>query len=149
MKNRVLYKVCIFILGMLLFSSCAETPEVLQINPEITQYSPSVSSTPGIGLIAVYSRDLKNSDYKYHWKVEEGSFLQWNKMGSGMIKDLGNDVYTNEHKVYWTVPLDGQIGSEEFYVYLEVVKLDSQEVIDQTKLKIWQEEDGMYMVESD
>ncbi len=126
--------------------ACAGQDAVLRINPEIELYTPTMSSTPGIGLIAAYDRDLKNSDYKFHWVADEGTFLRWNKEGSGRIEELGNDVYTNEHKVYWTIRLDKMTEEREFYVHLSVVKLDDQEVIDQTDLLIRQDEVGMFQV---
>ncbi len=149
MKKRTLIGLCVLFLCAVTLVACTEKEEKLHINPEITLYSPSMSSTPGIGLIAAFDRDLKNSDYKFHWETEEGTFLQWKKSGAGKIEQLGSDVYTNEHKVYWTVLLDSPPEGSEFYVHLSVVKLDNQEVVDKTSLKIYQKEKGVFTIESD
>jgi hypothetical protein len=129
--------------------ACAAKDEILRIKPKIDLYTPTMSSTPGIGLIAAYSRDLKYSDYKYHWVAEQGMFLSWNKEGRSRIEELGADVYTNEHKVYWTARLDGMPEGEEFYVHLTIEKLDTLEVIDRTSLLILQDEEGMFRVAGD
>lgn len=141
--------VLLLILSIVCLTACAGEESVLRINPEIDLYTPTMSSTPGIGLIASYGRDLKNSDYKFHWVVEEGIFISWNQEGRGKIKELGNEVYTNEHKVYWTIRQDEPVYKSEFYVHLSVVKLDTQEVIDETSLLIWVDEDGMYRTNSE
>ena len=149
MKKTMLWGVCVLLAGLICLSACAREEEMLRINPEIEVYTPTMSSTPGIGLIAAYSRDLKNSDYKFHWTAEEGTFLHWNRSGKGRIEELGDDVYTNEHKVYWTVRWDERPAKREFRVHLSVVRLDTLEVIDATSLWIRQDDEGMFRVETD
>ena len=132
------------LLSLFILAGCAKEEAVLRISPEIEQYSPTMSSVPGIGLIAVYSRDLKNSDYKYHWETEEGVFLKWSESGSGRITELGPSVYTNEHKVYWTIRPEEGIEKDEIRVHVSVVNIKSDEVLDEASLTIRKAQDGIY-----
>lgn len=140
------YLIPIFMIVILfILSSCSESNPGLYINPEIYEYTPAMSSTPGIGLIASFQRDLKNKNYKFHWLTEQGTFLTWHEDGKGRIEILGNDVKTNVHKVYWATGGE-RIKESSFKVYLKVENIDTEEVIYETSIEILQNESGYFSI---
>lgn len=147
-NNRLVISILLYLIVISLVG-CAEQKTGLSINPEIYEYSPIISSNPGIPLIAVFTRDLKNKDYKYHWVAEQGTFLNWHKEGNGKIKVLGNDIKTNEHKVYWTVDLDKKIKAASFKVHLTIEEIDTGKVMYETSLQIDQQEQSYFTIEKD
>lgn len=121
-----------FILSL---TACGESAGDLTISSDITEYNPEMSSVPGIALTAVFTRDLKNSDLKYHWIAEEGTFVVWHSEGNGRLEDLGSDIMTNVHKIYWTVR-DGTVEESTFEIYLAVENIYTSEVISETRIQI-------------
>ena len=140
-------KLLIILIFAIFLTGCGDKDTGLSINPEINVYSPVMSSVPGIGLIAEFSRDLKNSDYKFHWVAEEGTFLTWHNEGKGRIEVLGNDIKTNEHKVYWSVDGGEEIRASAFKIYLTVEQIETSEVMYETALEIKQKEKGIFSIE--
>lgn len=142
-------------LGMIMFlmflliglGGCGEEDPVLYINPEITEYSPNMSSTPGIPLLGVFTLDLKNSDLQFHWVAEEGTFLMWHNEGHGRIEDLGNDVMTNVHKMYWSTGTGESISEKSFTIYLSVEDIYTSEIIAETSIQIDQKEEGYFTID--
>jgi autotransporter adhesin len=104
-----------------------------------------MSSTPGIGLVASFQRDLKNKNYKFHWLTEQGTFLTWHEDGKGRIEILGNDVKTNVHKVYWATGGE-RIKGSSFKIYLKVENIDTEEVMYETSIEILQNESGYFSI---
>ncbi len=139
----------LLITALCILTSCQEKTDepVLWINPEPTEYWTYMSSTPGIALTAVLTLDLKNSDFKYHWIAEQGTFLMWHgNDGQGRLEDLGRDIKTNVHKLYWTA------GPEPFTdpslrVYVTVENIETQEVIAETYIEIQQPEEGHFVID--
>ncbi len=146
MKIRVLMPAAFLIIAIILIAACGDRDSRLSITPEIDEYTPAMSSVPGIGLIAGFSRDLKNKDYKFHWVAERGTFLKWHDGGKGRIEVLGNDIKTNEHKVYWTVDPDENISEKSFLVYLTVEEIDTSEVMYETSIRIDQDREGYFSI---
>lgn len=122
--NKLVMAIVLFF-TLLSFVGCVEEKTGLSIRPEIYEYSLNMSSSPGIPLVAQFTRDLKNKDYKYHWIAERGTFLKWHKEGRGRIEELGSDIKTNEHKVYWAVDPDEEIGSGKV-MHETTIQIDQQ-----------------------
>lgn len=148
MRNKKLVILVLLFLLVLSFAGCADKKAGLSIKPEIYEYSPMMSSTPGIPLIAQFTRDLKNKNYKYHWVAEQGTFLKWNDKGQGMgsIAVLGNDIKTNVHKVYWTVDYDDEIKVASFKVHLTIEELDTGKVMYEASIQIDQQKEGYFTI---
>lgn len=106
-----------------------------------------MSSVPGIELIAVFTRDLKNKNYKYHWVAEQGIFLTWHDEGKGIIKALGSDIKTNVHKVYWSVNPDKSIEITSFKVHLTVEDIGTSEIYAETSILIKQKKSGYFSID--
>jgi hypothetical protein len=136
----------------LIFSlvGCKENDDdrVLWINPEITEYWTYMSSTPGLKLTAAFTLDLKNSDLKYHWVAEQGTFLMWhgNEKGMSRIEDLGNDITTNVHKLYWSEGTEA-ISEKSFSIYLTIEDINTAEVIAETSIQIDHPKESYFTIE--
>lgn len=128
------------------FTGCNAENNGLSINPEIFEYTPAMSSVPGIALTATFQRDLKNKNYKFHWVAEQGTFLTWHDGGKGRFEVLGSDIKTNVHKVYWTVDLDQIIEETSFTIYLTVENIDTDEIMYETNIKILQQKEGYFSI---
>lgn len=131
--------------------SCSATENRLTIKSELIEYSPYMSSTPGIPLIAVFNRELSNKNYIYHWIAEEGTFLKWQNstIGMGRIEVLGSDVMMNEHKIIWTVDPDHDIKTESFELHLTIEELDTGNVMFETSLEIIQKEPLFFVIKNE
>ncbi|MBV1758866.1 MAG: hypothetical protein KMY55_13630 [Dethiosulfatibacter sp.] len=141
-------KLLVFIVFIIVISitGCSDDNNGLSINPDIYEYTPAMSSVPGIALTATFQRDLKNKNYKFHWMTEQGTFLTWHNDGKGRIEVLGNDIKTNVHKVYWTVDLDQIIEETSFTIYLTVENLDTDEIMYETNINILQQKEGYFSI---
>jgi hypothetical protein len=131
-------------------AGCKENDKgpVLWINPGITEYWTYMSSTPGIELTAAFTLDLKNSDFKYHWVADQGTFLMWhgNEKGMGRIEDLGNDIKTNVHKLYWSAGSEA-ISEKSFTIHLTIEDNNTAEVIAETNIQIEHPEEGYFTID--
>lgn len=137
----------LLILLILSFVGCSADEGSLSINPQINEYTPAISSTPGIEVIAVFSQDLKNKDLKYHWMAEQGTFLMWHDQGKGWLKDLGSDIKTNVHKVYWSVNQGEAIKEKAFKIYLTIENTQTSEVLAETSIQIRQDIEGYFTID--
>lgn len=82
-----------------------------------------------------------------HWVVEQGSFLMWhgNDKGMGRIEDMGNDIYTNVHKLYWSEGAEA-ISQKSFSIYLTIEDINTAEVIAETSIRIDNPEEGYFTI---
>ena len=133
---------------MLTFTGCVDQKTGLTIKPEILKYSPMMSSTPGIPLIAKFAGDLKNINYQYHWAAEQGTFLKWSDEGQdiGRIEILGNDIKTDEQKVYWTVDYNEEIKADSFKVRLTIEENETGKAIAEAVIQIDQQNQGYFTI---
>lgn len=97
MKSHLKLIVAYALILLMVVAGCSHEDSGLSIHPEIYEYTPTMSSVPGIALTASFQRDLKNKNYKFHWIAEQGIFLTWHDDGKGRIEALGNDIKTNVH----------------------------------------------------
>ena len=147
MKTKPARWAAVILVTTVILAGCAKQPSALSILPEIRDYNLAMSSTPGIPLTAVYTRDLKNSNYKYHWVAEEGTFLKWNDSGGfGRVDVLGPDVLTNLHKVFWTMDSGKPIQKSAFQVRLTVEEVGTGTIVDEARLEIHQNESGHFTI---
>ncbi|NCC83456.1 MAG: hypothetical protein EOM03_04935 [Clostridia bacterium] len=131
----------------IVLAACGTTSSDLTMHPGIKAYSPSMSSVPGIELTAVFTRDVKNKNLQYHWVAEQGTFLMWNEANNWQVKDLGQDVLTNVHKVHWSVGLERTIPAKAFQILLSVENTDTGEIIASATLQIEQPRTGYFIID--
>ncbi len=111
-----------------------ETPGKLTLTGDDIDYSPRLSSVPGIRLQPDYSGD--NFSLRYHWKTNYGYFLDWNPP-EYIVIPMGNEVVTDSRTLYWTYnPSD--VGREKPPVTVTVTLLDEEsgKVLDEAPLDI-------------
>ncbi len=84
----------------LLTAACGATMPRMALRAEPAQYTPSMSSTPGISLKPVFS-PRAGGTIDYRWTASFGHFLSWDP-GTGKIVDRGDDVVLTAGTVYWT-----------------------------------------------
>jgi hypothetical protein len=111
------------------------------INSEINKYSPLMSSTPGMPLVA----ETKEEDIKYHWIAEQGTFLSWDR-DSGKINIFGKDIKSNEQRIYWSVDPNEEIKISPFRIYLKIENNDTSKIIYETSIEIEQSKDGFFSI---
>lgn len=150
-KAKTRFKFIMTTLSLLFFAllptACEKPAPPLSIHPEIRAYTLAMSANPGIPLTAIYTRDLKNSDYQYHWVTPKGTFIRWDGAGSGRIQALGSDVRTNLHKVYWTLDPESLFPDPSFQIRLTVEHITTGEVIDEASLTIRQKTPGYFTID--
>lgn len=143
-KLKVAIILCILFFAMF---GCDPQNDHFEIRPGIREYTPLMSSTPGIPLMAVFLNDDQNTGYIFHWITEEGILLDWHeKDGIGRIEQLGKDVRIDQRKIYWTVDFEKEIAGEEFEVSLFIERKDSGEVLQKASITIVQKEKGWFFV---
>jgi len=89
----------------------AGSPVSLSITSDITRFTPTMSSTVGIGLTPQVSGTLPPDFMMYIWKTDYGHFLGWSAP-EYTVGDLGTTVTTgNVTKVYWTYLGENKSGN--------------------------------------
>ncbi len=133
--------VVLAVIGMFNFVNNRLVSKVV-IEPEITRYSPALSSVIGILLTVKLSGGKIPEQISYHWTTEYGRFLS----GDGKAVELGGDVRTQEDKVYWSVDFKDGRDSSGFGIYLQVGEQKTGKVIAQTELRLEKDGDGFWVV---
>ncbi|OPJ54589.1 hypothetical protein [Clostridium oryzae] len=152
-----LRKTLLIILALVLFSSlsgCGNKKQVVEssnkkvevaIDSKITEYSPLMSSIPGIPLTANYKSKIKQDNIKFHWITEEGTFLVWNKK-SGKTRILGNDIKINNEKIYWAINSNEKLKKIPFKIYLKIENEHSSKVICESSIQIEQNKKNWFTI---
>jgi len=70
----------------------------LEASPQ--QYSPMMSSTPGIGFTPKVT-GFKAADATFEWNATSGTFLTWDAPDYN-VHQIGNPVATDGRTIYWT-----------------------------------------------
>lgn len=100
-------------------------------------YSPVMSSTVGI-LIKPIFEESKNT--KVVIKTDNGILLSWDQQ----VKQLGKEATYNKNNIYWSYNPDEKINNSE--VRVSLIKIDSNEIIKETIIKINIDEKGLASV---
>jgi hypothetical protein len=75
-----------------------KTSVKLEASPQ--QYSPMMSSTPGIGLTPNVT-GFRAADATFEWNASFGRFLMWDAPDY-KVHEIGNPVATDDRMIYWT-----------------------------------------------
>ena len=87
----------------LLLAACASLPGgagSMGLRAEPHQYSPALSSTPGIGFTTLFIPP-PGVAVNYHWTTDFGYFVTWNPPNY-VVLPRGADFNATEGRVYWT-----------------------------------------------
>ena len=69
-----------------------------------------------------------------------------NKFRSDILFDLGSDLKTNEHKVYWSLRNGEMIAEKSFKIYLTVEENSSAKIIAEASILIEQKKEGHFSI---
>jgi hypothetical protein len=130
-----------FMFPTIIYQKATNKKIEVAINSEINKYSPLMSSTPGMPLVA----ETKEEDIKYHWITEQGTFLNWER-DSGKINILGKDIKSNEQRIYWSVDPNEEIKISAFRIYLKIESNNTSKIIYETSIEIEQSKDGFFSI---
>jgi hypothetical protein len=155
MRKSILFIMCITI-TIVLMGGCKEkkkeaasisgiTKYEAVIYPEVTKYSPAMSSIPGIPLAGVFKLNNNLENIKYHWIANEGVFLDWNE-GSGKVTQLGKEVKNNGGMIYWSVDGSNKNKMLRFNVVLKVEDASTSKLLAETKIEIEEDKEGVYRI---
>lgn len=87
--------------AVLLISACSTfSGGGMELRADPIQYSPAMSSTPGIGLRTVFVPPA-GTTVNYHWTADFGYFVSWNAPDYRVIP-RGADLFATEGRFYWT-----------------------------------------------
>jgi hypothetical protein len=87
----------------LALSACASFPGgpgTMGLSAEPHQYSPALSSTPGIGFRTLFVPPA-GTTVNYHWTTDFGYFVTWNAPAYAVVP-RGADFTATEGRVFWT-----------------------------------------------
>lgn len=143
--NKIISLILCLLIIPVSILGCNERKAEVIIKPEINQYSPLMSSVPGIPLNAEFKTEGKNKKVKYHWTSEEGIFLNW-EQGSWKISELGKDIKNDGEKIYWSANVNNKIEKSSFKIHLKVEESGSLKVLAQTSIEIKQNKEGYFTV---
>lgn len=115
------------------------------INSEINEYSPLMSSVPGIPLNVKFKENTTEESMKFHWITEQGTFLNW-QQDSGKISVLGKDIKISDKKIYWSIDPKEKINESSFKIYLKVENNEASKVIYETSIEVQQNKEGFFSI---
>jgi hypothetical protein len=134
-----------FMFPTIIYQKATNEKIEVTINSEINKYSPLMSSTPGMPLVADFTPRAKEVDIKYHWITEQGTLLNWER-DTGKINMLGKDIKGNEQRIYWSVDPNEEIIISPFRIYLKIENNDTSKIIYETSIEIEQGKDGFFSI---
>lgn len=115
----------------------------LIIEPQITKYTPTMSSVIGIPLTAKFVSGGTSRDVSYHWTAEYGQFLSWEM---GKVTGLGAEVRTEADKLYWSVDFKDQREISSFKIRLQVEDPQTGRGIARAELRLERDGEGYFIV---
>jgi hypothetical protein len=108
------------------FSACASFsggPGTMGLSAEPHQYSPALSSTPGIGFRTLFIPPA-GTTVNYRWTADFGYFVTWNGPADAVVP-RGADFTATEGRVFWTY--DPRYASDRKPVVTVVVEAEDAE----------------------
>jgi hypothetical protein len=119
-------------------ASTDHTPLAISVDRMI--YTPTMSSTVGIGLTPEYPSGIDNETVSFRWRTDYGYFLSW-EAPDFKVTNNGQDVIGPDHKVYWSYsPDDMDKEKPPVHVTLTMVDKASGRAMNSTGIEIrWEE----------
>jgi len=115
------------------------------IDSQINEYSPLMSSTPGIPLTAKFNGSISESNIIFHWVTEQGTFLNW-QPSTGKVSVLDKDIKINDQKIYWSIDPNVKIKDSSFKIYLKIENKDNSKVIYETSIEVEQNKESFFTI---
>jgi hypothetical protein len=127
--------------ALILLSACAALPGDMSVRAEPMQYSPAMSSTPGIGLRTVFVPP-SGTKIVYHWRADYGYFLSWNAPGYKVVP-RGPELVASEGILYWSYDPRRALESKPVVtITVEAQDSESGRVLARHRLKVDWERDA-------
>lgn len=103
------------------------------------------STVPGFPLtVNTEKQTSKELNIQLKIETDAGSLVSWDSE-TGDVADKGKNIFCDlDEKIYWS-PLDGEVFSEE--ATLKIVMYKDNEIIGETFLYIYEEQEASYVVE--
>ncbi|MFI5361274.1 MAG: hypothetical protein ACHQ49_04835 [Elusimicrobiota bacterium] len=121
--------------ALLLASACALLTEELAVRASPQQYSPAMSSSPGIGLTPVFTPPA-GTTARYRWTTNFGGFVSWNPPDYKVVP-RGSDPTGSEGTLYWTYdPRLALLGKPVVSIVVEAIDPESGRVLARSKIKL-------------
>jgi hypothetical protein len=138
MKLRLLSLVVAILIAFSFAIGCSsqENATSVTIVSEIETYSPTMSSVPGLPLIASVTNSEALSNLEYTWKTDQGNFLSWGEESGYVIQMLGQECTIKNNDIYWSPNLDSNPNNEPIMVSVEVRQSGSEKEIGQKSVSI-------------
>lgn len=97
---------------------------VVDIQADRDTYTPTLSSTVGIGLTPIYTLGRDSNSVDFHWHTDYGYFISW-ESPDFEVNLLGADVIYNGEKLFWSYDPD-EIGVEKPPVKISLKTKDAE-----------------------
>lgn len=116
--------------------------EDVKIQADREAYTPTMSSTVGIGLTPAYTTDEDNQKVRFRWQTNYGYFLRWNPPDY-KVRKLGTEVVNDGEKIYWSYdPNDVGTSKPRVRIVLKVGDPSSSQVLAESTLELdWVSQD--------
>lgn len=147
--KKSLYTSIVLILVVIVLISCSKKPSdiIVSISSSIDEYTPVMSSVPGLPLTVNISGEYEQNNIVYIWKAEEGDFLTW-KSSDGKVNILGNECTVEESTIYWIPNYEKteNIDKDILKITVEVKNNESEVIIGQKTIEIYCSEKFRYSI---
>ena len=137
-------KILIFCSIIVLSCNTIKKENKIKIIVGIDKYSPIMSSVPGIPLMPEYYSNENTKKYMFQWTTEQGHFIKWDD--NYKIIQLEKMVTNNGEKIFWAIDFIQNKEKIPFKIWLKVIDLETENVIDETEVLVDKNNEGFYIV---
>ena len=108
----------------------------VKIQTDIDTYTPTQSSTVGIGLTPIYTLGRHPDTIKFHWHTDYGYFVNW-ESPDFQVNLLGAEVTNNGEKIFWSYdPNEMDIEKPPVKISLKIEDVESGQLLTESILEI-------------
>lgn len=135
MKKDLYNSIVFLILVLFVLIGCTKkAPDIIvSISSSIEEYTPVMSSVPGLPLTVNISGEDEQSNIVYFWKAEEGTFLSWK---DGIVNTLGNECTIEDSTIYWIPYFKTKVNKDTLKIIVEVKNNESEVIIGKKTIEI-------------
>lgn len=108
----------------------------MKIQADRDTYTPTQSSTVGIGLTPIYTLGRHPDTIRFHWYTDYGYFVNW-ESPDFKVNLLGAEVVNNGEKIFWSYDPD-EMDNEKppFNISLKIEDAESGQLLTESILEI-------------
>jgi hypothetical protein len=149
MKIRSLSLVIAILIVFLFAIGCSSQESTINVSivSDKESYSPTMSSVPGLPLIASVSSSVELSNLEYTWKTDKGSFITWGEDTGYAVKKLGQECTIKNNDIYWAPISESNPNNESIKVSVVVRQSGSERIIGQKSILIKSSEDHLFSIQ--